>query len=89
MCLWGDDDDDEHGWSAIDDYEDGERQRDIERNNKHEGVFDAGGFFWRPAPEQRAHQDFEIEPRDMDQVAFVEVSRPRSQARRMPPRSRT
>jgi hypothetical protein len=48
-----------------------------------------GGFFWRPATEQRAHQDSEIEPRDMDQVRLWRFSRPRSQARRMPPRSRT
>jgi hypothetical protein len=49
MCLWGDDDD-EHGWSAIDNCDDGERQRDIGRNNKYEGDFNAGGFFWRPRP---------------------------------------
>jgi hypothetical protein len=75
MCLWSDDDD-EHGWSAIDNCDDGERQRDIGRNNKYEGDFNAGGFFWRPAPEQRAHEDSKIEPRDMDQVAFVEVFAP-------------
>ena len=36
-----------------------------------------------------AHQDAEIEPGDVDQVALVEVLRPRSHARRMPPGSRT
>jgi hypothetical protein len=70
------DDDDEHGWSAIDNCDDGERQRDIGRNNKHEGDFDASGFFWRPAPEQRAHENSKIEPRGMDQVALVEVFAP-------------
>jgi hypothetical protein len=74
MCLWGDDD--EHGWSAIDNCDDGERQRDIGRNNKHEGDFSASGFFWRPAPEQRAHENSKIVPRGMDQVALVEVFAP-------------
>lgn len=69
MCRWGDDD--EHGWSTIDNCDDGERQRDIGRTNKYEGDCNASGFFWR-----RAHEDSKIEPYDMGQVAFVEVFAP-------------
>src|SRR3954470_10518023 len=39
-------------------------------------------------PDQQPHQDPEIMASDVDQVALVTLSRPRSQVRRMPPRSR-
>ena len=84
--MFGDDDD----WSefAVDGGDQAESQRRVGLENENEGGYGLRGLPRRPLTVEGAHQNAEIEPGDMDQVALVEFSRPRSQARRLPRRSR-
>ena len=72
FCLRGDDDN-EHRRFAVYLGDDGDGQVNIGLNDEEKSVLGACCLSRCPVPEERAHQNAEIEPSDMDQVAFVDV----------------
>ena len=69
----GSGDDDDCGEFPVDGGDQAEGQRRVGLENENEGGYGFRGLPRRPLTVEGAHQDAEIEPGDMDQVALVEV----------------
>ena len=70
----------EQRWRPVDDGGDHDGAGGVGLKDEQHGVLRVRGLFWRPEAEQGAHQQPEIEARDVDQVALVDI-RPSAQPR--------
>ena len=89
LRCWGEGDGDvERGGFGVDDRDQAENQESVGLQDENEGGAGVCGLAGRSLTVEGAHQHAKIEAGDMNQIRLWIFFRPRSQARRMPPRSR-
>src|ERR1700755_2782461 len=60
-------------WFSVDDGDQGESQGGVGSQDENDGVANLRGLLRRSLPVERAHQEAEVEPGDVDQIALVDV----------------